>query len=160
MQQEPHTFRQPAKPLEPPTPRPSTLGLDRLASEKRAAAAQNGGDAKRPRLDSGGAQFKGELCLFSSYPLSRHIHPVPSLPASRISNARQRGEETPSHPGGLSKEGRNRLEEYRRKRDHQRGVFTPVSCFHFPSYSFQRVSLHTKKRRTTARVAWTTSSAV
>ncbi|KAH8980006.1 putative PRP16-RNA-dependent ATPase [Lactarius akahatsu] len=98
-----HTFRQPAKPLDPPTPRASTLGLDRLASEKRAAAAQNGGDAKRLRFDKGEAQFK-----------------VPSLPASRMSHTRQRAEETPSHPGGLSAEGRNRLEEYRRKREHQR----------------------------------------
>ncbi|KAJ2923805.1 hypothetical protein H1R20_g13289, partial [Candolleomyces eurysporus] len=53
-----HTFRQPAKPLEPPTPRTSVLGLDRLAMEKRAAAALENnrvGDEsrKRPRLDAG-----------------------------------------------------------------------------------------------------------
>ncbi len=50
-----HTFRQPA-PLEPPTPRVSALGLDRLAIEKRAAMSQEDGNGKRRRLDS---QFKG-----------------------------------------------------------------------------------------------------
>jgi hypothetical protein len=39
-------------------------------------------------------------------------------------------------------------------------MFTPTFYAHFVSYSFQRVSPHTKKRRTTARAAWTTSSAV
>ncbi|PIL29929.1 hypothetical protein GSI_07840 [Ganoderma sinense ZZ0214-1] len=59
-----HTFRQPAKPLAPPTPRTSVLGLDRLAQEKRAAAnAANGeGSRKRARLDGDGdgPVFKGE----------------------------------------------------------------------------------------------------
>lgn len=56
-----HTFRQPARPLEPPTPRASVLGLDRLAQEKREAAAANGeGSRKKPRLDGEGSesQFK------------------------------------------------------------------------------------------------------
>ena len=48
---------------------------------------------------------------------------VPSLPTSRVSNLRQRGEETPSHPGGLSEVSRKRLEEHRRNRDKQRGRF-------------------------------------
>ncbi|OSX68114.1 hypothetical protein POSPLADRAFT_1128409 [Postia placenta MAD-698-R-SB12] len=88
-----HTFRQPAKPIEPPTPRASILGLDRLAQEKRAAAAANGeGSRKKPRLDDGEEPF------FKA-------------------NIRQRGEETPSHPGGLSDTARNRLEEYRRRRE-------------------------------------------
>ncbi|PPQ73680.1 hypothetical protein CVT26_010766 [Gymnopilus dilepis] len=101
-----HTFRQPAKPLEPPTPRTSLLGLDRLAKEKRAAAdekANGDGARKRPRVESE----------------DERIFKVPNLPASR-SNLRQRGEETPSHPGGLSETGRQRLEEHRRNREKQR----------------------------------------
>ena len=54
-----HTFRKPAGPIEPPTPRTSLLGLDRLAREKRAAAAQEGHDNKKPRLDDDGPHFKG-----------------------------------------------------------------------------------------------------
>ncbi|TFK18800.1 pre-mRNA splicing factor [Coprinopsis marcescibilis] len=102
-----HTFKQPAK-LEPPTPRASVLGLDRLASEKRAAQALDraGGSnesRKRPRLDDGDEpHFK-----------------VPTMPV-RTSNQRQRGEETPSHPGGLSDSARQRLEEHRRNREKQR----------------------------------------
>ncbi|KAJ7795730.1 hypothetical protein B0H14DRAFT_101446 [Mycena olivaceomarginata] len=54
-----HTFRQPAKPLEPPTPRSSLLGLDRLAQEKRAAAANGNdqGSRKKPRLDDDSEPF-------------------------------------------------------------------------------------------------------
>ncbi|KAH9964577.1 P-loop containing nucleoside triphosphate hydrolase protein [Russula dissimulans] len=95
-----HTFRKP----EPPTPRVSTLGLDRLAMEKRAAALEEHGNKKRPRLDSRETHFK-----------------VPSLPASRLNNVRQRVEDTPTNTGGLSEEGRILLETYRRRRDHQRG---------------------------------------
>ena len=50
-----HTFR---KPLEPPTPRTSVLGLDRLAKEKRAAAEADGLSRKRPRIDEE-PMFKG-----------------------------------------------------------------------------------------------------
>ncbi|KAF9560184.1 pre-mRNA splicing factor [Agrocybe pediades] len=102
-----HTFKQPAKPLEPPTPRTSLLGLDRLAKEKRAAAAdEKNGDSsrKKPRLDDDDEPF----------------FKVPSLPVPRSTNIRQRGEETPSHPGGLSEVGRQRLEEHRRNREKQR----------------------------------------
>ncbi|TRM62959.1 hypothetical protein BD626DRAFT_403254 [Schizophyllum amplum] len=84
-----HAFRQPPKPLEPPTPRTSILGLDRLAKEKRAAAALDDGQRKKPRLEDHGG-FKGNL--------------------------RQRGEETPSHPGGLNEVARKRLEEHRNMR--------------------------------------------
>ncbi|KAF8895011.1 P-loop containing nucleoside triphosphate hydrolase protein [Gymnopilus junonius] len=101
-----HAFRQPAKTLEPPTPRTSLLGLDRLAREKRAATDEkstgNNG-RKKPRLDNDERMFK-----------------VPSLPAPRPTNLRQRGEETPSHPGGLSEIGRQKLEEHRRNREKQR----------------------------------------
>ncbi|KAF8508472.1 P-loop containing nucleoside triphosphate hydrolase protein [Gautieria morchelliformis] len=95
-----HTFRTPARPLEPPTPRPSILGLDNLAKDKRAAAMDGEGTRKRPRLD---ASFK-----------------VPSLPVSRLGNIRQRGEETPSHGGGLSDAARQKLADYKRSRDNQR----------------------------------------
>ena len=54
-----HTFRKPATPLEPPTPRVSALGLDRLAIEKRAASSQGDGNGKRQRLDSREPHFKG-----------------------------------------------------------------------------------------------------
>ncbi|KZT24702.1 pre-mRNA splicing factor [Neolentinus lepideus HHB14362 ss-1] len=99
-----HTFKAPPRPLEPPTPRTSVLGLDRLAQEKRAAAAANGqGSRKKARLDGP----------------DEPVFKVPSLPAPR-GNMRQKGEETPSHPGGLSETGRKRLEEYRRNREKQR----------------------------------------
>ncbi|KAK0208098.1 P-loop containing nucleoside triphosphate hydrolase protein [Desarmillaria ectypa] len=101
-----HTFRQPAKPLEPPTPRTSILGLDRLAKEKRAANISRDEESRKKARYDDEAIFK-----------------VPSLPA-RNSNIRQRGEETPSHPGGLSETGRQRLEEYRRNREKQREGIT------------------------------------
>ncbi|KAL0957643.1 hypothetical protein HGRIS_001425 [Hohenbuehelia grisea] len=81
-------------------------GLMRKDAEKRREAAEARGDGqrKRPRLDNGDKpKFK-----------------VPSLPASRGANMRQRGEDTPSHPGGLFDTGRKRLEEHRRNRDKQR----------------------------------------
>ncbi|KAI6128698.1 P-loop containing nucleoside triphosphate hydrolase protein [Pisolithus croceorrhizus] len=97
-----HTFRQPAKPIEPPTPRGSLLGLDRLAKEKREQQAAENGPRKKPRTNDD-AVFK-----------------VPSLPVSRANTTRHRGEETPSHPGGLSEVARQRLDEYRKNRDRQR----------------------------------------
>lgn len=54
-------------------------------------------------------------------PLSDTQISVPVLPGPRPRNSRQRGDETPSHPGGLSEAGRKKLEEYRRNRDRQRG---------------------------------------
>jgi len=45
-----------------------------------------------------------------------------------MSNPRQRVEDTPSHPGGLSEESRVLLETYRRRRDHQRGAFNSIIC--------------------------------
>ncbi|KAI0074794.1 P-loop containing nucleoside triphosphate hydrolase protein [Panus rudis PR-1116 ss-1] len=118
-----HTFRKPAKPIEPPTPRTSLLGLDRLAQEKRAAAAANNeGSRKKPRLDDDAEPtFK-----------------VPNFPASR--NIRQRGSETPSHPGGLSEVARKKLEERRRNREkegivaqHQRRDDGPRGLLDFQS---------------------------
>ncbi|KAG9003089.1 DEAH-box RNA helicase prp16 [Tulasnella sp. 427] len=99
-----HTFRAPAKPIAPPTPRASLLGLDKLAAEKRAAKREEEeGSRKRARHEEE-PQFK-----------------VPNLPHGR-SNVRQREEETPSHPGGLSDVARKRLEEHRKMRDQQRGM--------------------------------------
>ncbi|KAG2091527.1 pre-mRNA splicing factor [Suillus discolor] len=103
-----HTFRQPAKPIEPPTPRGSLLGLDRLAKEKREQALSENGPRKKPKL-SDDTFFK-----------------VPSLPTGRGNSLRQRGEETPSHPGGLSDPARARLEEYRRNREKQKEGITAV----------------------------------
>ncbi|KAJ7599325.1 pre-mRNA splicing factor [Mycena floridula] len=99
-----HTFRQPAKPIEPPTPRRSVLGLDRLASEKRAAITNgnNEGSRKKGRYDDDEPHFKA------------------------AGQMRQRGEETPSHPGGVSETARKRLEEYRKNRDKQREGITAM----------------------------------
>ena len=54
-----------------------------------------------------------------------NVHLVPSLPASRQSTTRKRGEETPSHPGGLSDTARQRLEEHRKNREKQKGAWRP-----------------------------------
>ncbi|KAG8963055.1 DEAH-box RNA helicase prp16 [Tulasnella sp. 419] len=101
-----HTFRTPAKPIEPPTPRASLLGLDKLAQEKRAAS-QAEGSRKKAKLD---------LPTDGS---SDPVFKVPSMPASKAT-IRQRGEETPSHPGGLSDIAKKRLEEHRRNREQQK----------------------------------------
>lgn len=64
-------FRTPAKPLEPPTPRTSVLGLDRLAVEKRKAAAAEL-SRKKPRVggneegESSSGLFKGTV-LYPSH---------------------------------------------------------------------------------------------
>ena len=52
-------FRTPAKPIEPPTPRTSVLGLDRLAREKRAAAASLEHDTKKKSRNDDEPVFKG-----------------------------------------------------------------------------------------------------
>ncbi|KAF9073957.1 P-loop containing nucleoside triphosphate hydrolase protein [Rhodocollybia butyracea] len=101
-----HTFTKPLKPLEPPTPRTSVLGLDRLAKEKRAAIADEG-SRKRMKFDDDGTE---------------PVFKVPSLPVRN--NQRQRGEETPSHPGGLAESARKVLEEYRSNREKQRDGIT------------------------------------
>ena len=59
---------------------------------------------------------------------------VPSIPASRMHN-RQRGEETPSHPGGLSESARQKLEEHRRNRERQKGTWFGT-CFECSLYDF------------------------
>lgn len=122
-----HTFKQPVKAIEPPTPRPSLLGLDKLAQEKRVAASYDNNhderSRKKPRLDDHDeAVFKSTDSQMNIHNLFLIVVIVPSLPP-RVSNPRQRGEETPSHPGGLSEVSRRRLEEHRRNRDKQRGQF-------------------------------------
>lgn len=95
-----HTFRQPANSLGK-----SVLGLDKLAVEKRLCRARDRQDErKKPRLEED----------------IDPVFKVPGLPASKNLYLRQRGEETPSHPGGLSETGRKRLEEYRRSREKQK----------------------------------------
>ncbi|KIY61252.1 P-loop containing nucleoside triphosphate hydrolase protein [Cylindrobasidium torrendii FP15055 ss-10] len=90
-----HIFR---KPVEPPTPRTSVLGLHRPAKGKRATADFEDGCRKRQRTED--VTFK-----------------VPNLPSR---NTRQRGEETPCG-AGLSDTARSqRLEEHRRNREKQR----------------------------------------
>jgi pre-mRNA-splicing factor ATP-dependent RNA helicase DHX38/PRP16 len=58
-----HTFRQPVKPIEPPTPRGSLLGLDRLAIEKRTAITNESdeGSRKKARIDVDEPFFKGMI---------------------------------------------------------------------------------------------------
>lgn len=61
-----HTFKRPARPIEPPTPRTSILGLDKLALEKRTQAQENGNGngRKRFRIErDDDPVFKGE-CHF------------------------------------------------------------------------------------------------
>jgi pre-mRNA-splicing factor ATP-dependent RNA helicase DHX38/PRP16 len=121
-----HTFKRPTRPLEPPTPRTSILGLDKLALEKRTAQAQENGNEngrKRPRTErDNDPVFKGECHSKLYWCLANNKYTVPSLPASR-STVRQRGEETPSNPGGISESARRRLEEHRKNRERQRGEF-------------------------------------
>ncbi|KAG8768899.1 DEAH-box RNA helicase prp16, partial [Ceratobasidium sp. 428] len=101
--------------LEPPTPRTSVLGLDRLAREKRVAATLEAA-RKKPRVD-----------MPADGDVNQSVFKVPALPARlQNQNPRQRAEETPSHPGGLNEAARKRLEEYRKSRDQQRdGVAAP-----------------------------------
>lgn len=96
--------------------------------------------------------FPSKLVIFTK-------NEVPSLPASRSSNARQRAEETPSHPGGLSEAGRIALEAHRRRREHNRGElasFAYVPLSDFP----QRASRRIKKGKQIPHVASTTFNAV
>lgn len=64
---------------------------------------------------------------------------VPSLPPPR-SAARQRGQETPSNPGGLSEAARHRLDEYRRNRDGQKGQPTTHLYVSYNSASLEGIS--------------------
>lgn len=116
------TFRQQAA-------RPSLLGLDKLAAEKRAQALASGAiksepPSKRVKREPGeddtdmaanGGVFKGEHGLSSSCANPTDII-VPALPIKR-ETVRQRPDETPSHGSGLSEEARRRMEARRRERN-------------------------------------------
>ena len=82
--------------------RPSLLGLDKLAADKRAQAAANGAHPnKRVKLEeqdengasSSGGIFKGDSSVFEGM---FHTHlAVPSIPVKREA-VRQRADDTPS----------------------------------------------------------------
>jgi pre-mRNA-splicing factor ATP-dependent RNA helicase DHX38/PRP16 len=121
-----HTFRL-NKAKENSDSRTSRLGLDKLADEKRAQALLDSNEPrKRRRLEddrSGDSGFKGEMERYIINPaVPNVIPPVPSVPAKRPNHARHRGEETPSHTGGVSDIAKARLEEYRKQRERNRGV--------------------------------------
>ncbi|KAK8849593.1 hypothetical protein IAR55_004928 [Kwoniella newhampshirensis] len=100
------TFRAPA------AARPSLLGLDRLAAEKRAAAAASAGKSEPPNK-----RTKREVDEDEDGPSSAGgVFKVPSIPIRR-DNARVRPDDTPSRGPGLSDEARSRLEAYRRERN-------------------------------------------
>jgi hypothetical protein len=85
------------------------------------------------------------------------VDPVPALPAPR-SHQRQRGGETPSHPGGLSETARKRLEEHRRNREKQRGMPPIIASFGTWLIILQMASLLLKNGETMPPVALVTFS--
>lgn len=92
-------------------PRSSLLGLDRLADEKRDTKEQEFA-RKKVRLDA-----FDESVRHNSKATPQPQFRVPSRPASsETSQFRKRGEETPSHPGGLTETARQRLEAYKKSR--------------------------------------------
>ncbi|SPO28883.1 probable PRP16 - RNA-dependent ATPase [Ustilago trichophora] len=119
---EKHVFKAPTA-----KPKQSLLGLDRLAAAKRAEAGDAASSSssnsapvsKRPRISSTQLSHL-EDDLDSPAPKAATTEPVfkaPSRPASAAqAQARSRGNDTPSHPGGLSDTAARRLEEHRRKR--------------------------------------------
>ncbi|CDR99473.1 hypothetical protein, partial [Sporisorium scitamineum] len=121
---EKHVFKAPPSSSKP---RQSLLGLDRLAAAKRAELGESSSSNvaklnssnKRQRISSMQLSHL-EDDLDSPAPASAPVEPVFKVP-SRLASAAQaqmrpRGNETPSHPGGLSHTAARRLEEHRRKR--------------------------------------------
>lgn len=93
------------------------MGLDRLAEEKRRENASNDSSSqprKKAKLDT--LSYEDEQTSTSTSSSNVPQFKVPSRPAS-LQQPRQRGEETPSHPGGLTEGARQRLEERRRTRE-------------------------------------------
>lgn len=96
--------------------------MDRLAEEKRREIASSSSSAqprKRAKLDtlSYEDEHPDEPSTSSS---AAPQFKVPSRPASSsttLQQSRVRGDETPSHSGGLSESGRQKLEERRRNRE-------------------------------------------
>jgi pre-mRNA-splicing factor ATP-dependent RNA helicase DHX38/PRP16 len=103
----------------------STMGLDKLAVEKRREREREA-QAKQNRTDSAdeGPEFKSEFLAFLLYKdSSRRKFAVPSM-KPRPSHIRQRPDETPSHGPGLSTAAQKKLDEHRKKRRLEGGMFT------------------------------------
>ncbi|PWZ01148.1 putative PRP16-RNA-dependent ATPase [Testicularia cyperi] len=117
---EKHLFRAPTK------ARDSLLYLDSPAQEKRDLgkfARQDAQVRKRPRIAVAVEDFfDDDMSQAESSPsipsVSKDaVFRVPARPAFNAqAQTRQRGNETPSHTGGLSETAARRLEEHRRKR--------------------------------------------
>ncbi|KAN0061919.1 Pre-mRNA-splicing factor ATP-dependent RNA helicase PRP16 [Thecaphora frezii] len=100
----------------PTASRTSLLGLDKLAEAKRRENATKGDEVpsrKRTKLIS----FDDDEPPKPALPAAEPQFKVPTRPASALqAQSRKRGNETPSHSGGLSETARKRLEERRRVR--------------------------------------------
>ncbi|KAK4688722.1 pre-mRNA-splicing factor ATP-dependent RNA helicase DHX38/PRP16, partial [Tremellales sp. Uapishka_1] len=99
-----HTFKVPN------AARPSVLGLDRLAAEKRAAAAamvKSEPPSKRVKMETDEDE--------NGVSTSGGVFKVPIMPIKREA-VRVKPDETPSHGGGLSEEARRKLDAYRNKK--------------------------------------------
>ncbi|KAL4449004.1 hypothetical protein ABPG77_007721 [Micractinium sp. CCAP 211/92] len=118
---EKHVFKAPA-------PRQSLLGLDRLAAQKRAEQAKQGGSllGKRPLLaigdedDGGAAEDDGRAGGGDAQP---------AAPSRTERHYRGQRIETPSHPGGVSDRVReSAADRERRQREREReGVYASTS---------------------------------
>ena len=114
----------------------------RTSEQRQRRIGSTGKAAERGQGWTMGMNLSSKVSHFPplrSKPTWQFLWLVPILPASRSSNIRQRGEETPSHPGGLSEVGRQRLDDYRRNREKQRGKFMAFCIFaHFLCIIHQR----------------------
>ncbi len=116
---EKHVFKAPTS-----KPKSSLLGLDRLAAAKRAESSSGSSKEtssnKRPRVSGAQLSHLEDDLDAPSPKAAASANPVfkaPSRPASAAqAQSRARGNETPSHTGGLSDSAARRLEEHRRKR--------------------------------------------
>ncbi|TKY89108.1 hypothetical protein EX895_001639 [Sporisorium graminicola] len=115
---EKHVFKAPSS----SRPKQSLLGLDKLAAAKRAehsSSASPNSSYKRQRISNTQLSHLQDD-LDSPADATAPAEPTfkaPSRPASVAqAQMRARGNETPSHSGGLSDTAARRLEEHRRKR--------------------------------------------
>ncbi|KAJ1576364.1 hypothetical protein NDA12_002800 [Ustilago hordei] len=109
-----HIFRTPNAEL-----KQSSLRLDKLTAAKRADANRSNSGNRRQKVS--GTQLshlQDDLDSPAQKAVaSEPVFKAPLRPASAShSQIRARGNETPSHPGGLSDTAARRLEEHRRKR--------------------------------------------
>lgn len=109
---ESHKFKKPA------LPKVSLLGLDRLAKEKRKALEEEDIVKKKSKVSSY-TDDKDEDS--ESDEDDSDDNSDKSRRDRKERNYRQSRVETPSHPGGISREARNRQEE-KRQRDRDRGL--------------------------------------